>query len=106
MPIPKTKDVFIKYYSPTCPHCVKVAPIIEELAKKYADDKNIVIADVNAKDNELEFMMGAFPSFHLWPAGKNKKSIYYSDKERTVEAFTAFIEKNRRFKANNKKDDL
>lgn len=102
----ETKDVFIKYYSPTCPHCVKVAPIIEELAKKYSNDKNIVIADVNARDNELEFMMGAFPSFHLWPAGKNKKSIYYDVKERTVESFTEFIEKNRTFKQSKNKDDL
>ena len=45
----KNGVVFVKFYSPTCGHCRKLAPTWEELATKYLDVKGVKIAKVNCK---------------------------------------------------------
>lgn len=48
----KTKSTFVKFFSPTCPHCVKLAPTFAQLAKdfkKHAD--KLTIAEVDCKEN-------------------------------------------------------
>ena len=48
----ETKDVLVEYYSPNCVHCIKFAPIWEELAKKTEGIENLIIAKMDAIYNE------------------------------------------------------
>lgn len=50
-----TKDVLVKFYAPWCGHCKSFAPIYEAFAEKIAaENPNIIIADVDATENEVE----------------------------------------------------
>lgn len=105
----KEKDVVVFFSSPHCGHCKKVEPIYEELARHYKDDPNIIISKINCKENELEFIIGSFPTFYIYP-GQSSNSIFYKENERTVKALSNFVEENRFYKNEkkkiNKKDDL
>ncbi|XP_054619260.1 protein disulfide isomerase family A, member 8 isoform X2 [Dunckerocampus dactyliophorus] len=48
-----TKDVLIQFYSPSCPHCKKLQPVYTQLAKMLSADPTIVIAKMNAVDNDV-----------------------------------------------------
>jgi len=41
-----TKHVLVEFYAPWCGHCKQLAPTYESLAKIYAGEKNVVIANV------------------------------------------------------------
>ena len=36
-------NVFVKYYAPWCGHCKNLAPIWEEVAKVFDNDKDVVM---------------------------------------------------------------
>uniref|UniRef100_A0A8C2WWJ5 Protein disulfide-isomerase n=1 Tax=Cyclopterus lumpus TaxID=8103 RepID=A0A8C2WWJ5_CYCLU len=47
------KDVLIQFYSRSCSHCKKLEPVYRELAETLSFDPNIVIAKMNAADNDV-----------------------------------------------------
>jgi protein disulfide-isomerase A1 len=47
-------DVFVEAYAPWCGQCKKLAPKYEALAKSYAGDANMVIAALDATENDIE----------------------------------------------------
>lgn len=100
-------DVLVKYYAPWCGHCKKFAPEYEELAKQLTkNNPNLIVAEIDCTQNDTDnFKIGAFPSFHLWPAGENKKYIYYKG-ERSIQGLTNFVLENATNKIVVKKDDL
>ncbi|WBW72549.1 ER associated protein disulfide isomerase Pdi3 [Schizosaccharomyces osmophilus] len=75
---------FIKFYSPTCPACKRIAPMWEGMAKKSeekANQANISIGEVNCKKysnlcRDLEIK--AFPTLRFFVNGENKQEIPYS----------------------------
>ena len=86
-----TKDVFVKFYSPTCKHSKKLAPVWEELASSYADHPNLVIASFDATMNEhVEGVyIKEYPTFIFYPE-HNKKGITY-DMDRNINAFHKWL---------------
>jgi thiol-disulfide isomerase/thioredoxin len=45
-------NLFVKFYAPWCPHCKKIAPKWEKLAKEYAQQEDgVVFAKMNAEKN-------------------------------------------------------
>ncbi|NXU91086.1 PDIA2 isomerase, partial [Xiphorhynchus elegans] len=88
----ETKNVFVKFYAPWCSHCQAMAPAWEELAERYKDHEDIVIAEMDATANELEnITIHGFPTLHYFPAGPGRKMVEYKS-ARDVETFSKFLE--------------
>uniref|UniRef100_A0A8C3Y6Y9 protein disulfide-isomerase n=1 Tax=Catharus ustulatus TaxID=91951 RepID=A0A8C3Y6Y9_CATUS len=85
----ETKNVFVKFYAPWCPHCQAMAAAWEELAERYKDREDIVIAEMDSTANELEnITIHGYPTLHYFPAGPGRKV----GSNRDVETFSKFLE--------------
>ncbi|XP_037549349.1 protein disulfide-isomerase A3-like [Nematolebias whitei] len=86
------KDVLIQFYSPSCPHCKKLVPVYRELADTLYSDPNIVIAKMNAVDNDvpLGYDVQGFPTIYFAPVGKKDNPIRYQG-TRELKDFMKFL---------------
>lgn len=85
------KAVLVEFYAPWCGHCKKLAPIWDELAKKYESNGDIVIAKMDATANELEDVkVQSFPTIKFFPKDSNKVVDYNG--ERTLDGFSKFLD--------------
>ena len=50
------KPVFLEFFSPTCPHCINMMPVIEELSKKYGDRVAFILVSTPQEDKLVELM--------------------------------------------------
>lgn len=88
------KDVLVKFYAPWCGHCKALAPVYEELAKKLAHNEKLLIAEIDATENEVEQVhITGFPTIKFWPAGKKDKPVDFNG-ERKVEGFEKFLQEH------------
>ncbi|KAM9339739.1 protein disulfide isomerase family A, member 8 [Symphorus nematophorus] len=88
------KDVLIQFYSPTCPHCKKLEPVYRELAEKLSSDPNIVIAKMNAADNDvpLGYDVQGFPTIYFAKVGRKDEPIRYEG-GRELKDFLKFLKR-------------
>ena len=87
-------NVFVKFYSPNCPHCIRLEPTYKELAEKLKYNKYIRIAEYNLKDNDFdEFKIRGYPTLVMFKAGEKDKHIIYNG-NRTVEDMMNFVISN------------
>ncbi|XP_067647396.1 protein disulfide-isomerase [Eurosta solidaginis] len=87
----KSKDVLVEFYAPWCGHCKQLAPIYDQLAEKFKDNEEIVIAKIDATANELEHTkISSFPTLKFYRKGDNKVIDYNLD--RTLDDFVKFLE--------------
>jgi len=72
-----SKDVLVQYYTPSCGHCRKLAPVYASLAAKLADDADIVIAQIDGEANDVPGMVPeGFPTIIFFPK-TNKRGVEY-----------------------------
>ncbi|KAI8866309.1 thioredoxin-like protein [Ramicandelaber brevisporus] len=75
---------FIKFFSPTCPHCTAMAPTWKKLAadNKHLALSNVRYAEVNCLDN-FEYCMqlgiGGWPTLRMYKDGKRAKDYELYD---------------------------
>ncbi|XP_034043969.1 protein disulfide-isomerase A2 isoform X2 [Thalassophryne amazonica] len=86
-----TKNVFVMLYAPWCGHCKNVAPIWEELGKKYADHDNIIISKMDATENEVESIeIQGFPTFKYYPTDGKEAIDYTANPD--IHTFSKFLD--------------
>jgi protein disulfide-isomerase-like protein len=73
------KDVFVEFYAPWCGHCKKLEPIWSEMARTIKkagfDKKGVVIAKMDATENQCEEEVTGFPKLVFYPAVASKKKF-------------------------------
>jgi len=87
-----SKDVLIELYAPWCGHCKKLEPVYRDLAKRFKDVKNLVIAKMDATTNDSPdpYTASGFPTIYFAPAGKKTSPISYSG-DRSLKDLEKFI---------------
>ncbi|XP_033986351.1 protein disulfide-isomerase A2 [Trematomus bernacchii] len=86
-----TKNVFVEFYAPWCGHCKSLDPIWVELAEKYADKDDLIIAKMDATANEVESLsIEGFPTLKYFPAG-GKEVVDYTG-NRDLETMSKFLD--------------
>nr|XP_018267457.1 protein disulfide-isomerase domain [Kwoniella dejecticola CBS 10117]OBR89615.1 protein disulfide-isomerase domain [Kwoniella dejecticola CBS 10117] len=92
------KDVFAEFFAPWCGHCQRLAPIWDTLAEKYASNSNIVIAQMDATENDIPpaapFKVQGFPTLKFKPAGSSDFIDYNGD--RSLDSLVEFVEQHRK----------
>jgi protein disulfide-isomerase-like protein len=87
-----SKAALVEFYAPWCGHCKSLAPKYEKLAQVFAGDSDVVIAKLDAtEENEISTKYGitGFPTLKFFPAGSSEPINYESERE--VEAMVQFI---------------
>ncbi|KAM7384892.1 hypothetical protein PAMA_011990 [Pampus argenteus] len=86
------KDVLIQFYSPSCPHCKKLEPVYKELADRLYADPNIVIAKMNAVDNDVPtgYDVQGYPTIYFAPMDKKDEPIRFEG-GRELKDFLRFL---------------
>ncbi|KAL7381979.1 hypothetical protein ABVT39_014540 [Epinephelus coioides] len=86
------KDVLIQFFSPSCPHCKKLEPVYRDLADTLSSDPNIVIAKMNAADNDvpLGYDVQGYPTIYFAPVGRKDEPIRYEG-GRELKDFLKFL---------------
>ncbi len=86
-------DVFIAFTATWCGHCKNLAPIWEQLAVALKNVKGVVIAKMDATENDLPqdspFQIQGFPTIKLFKAKTNEIVSYEGD--RKLESFLSFL---------------
>jgi protein disulfide-isomerase A1 len=88
-----SKDVFVEFYAPWCGHCKSLAPKYEKLGEMFADTPSVVIAKVDATENDTPADIQGFPTILLYPAGAKQKPTKYTG-DRTEAAMAKWIRDN------------
>ncbi|CAF1051642.1 unnamed protein product [Adineta steineri] len=89
-----TKDVLIEFYAPWCGHCKSLAPKYDELAKTLSKESDIVIAKMDATENDVPslYNVRGFPTIFFAPKNdKNNPRKYEGARE--VDDFIKYIAK-------------
>jgi len=89
----ESKDVFVEFYAPWCGHCKNLAPKFEELAKEFKPHSSIVIAKIDATENDTPADIKGFPTLLFYPSGGKSNPLTYKG-ERSKQAMSDWIWEN------------
>jgi len=83
----------IEFYAPWCGHCKNLAPKYEKLGESFAADPTIVIAKIDATENDTPVDIRGFPTLMFYPADDKANPLTYEG-DRTEAAMAQFVREN------------
>ncbi|CAI5482116.1 unnamed protein product [Closterium sp. Yama58-4] len=89
-----TDNVFVKFYTPWCGHCKRLAPDWEKVALLYRTTPDIVIAKLDCEaEKEIcqKFGVAGYPTLKFFPAQATTPRDFAE--QRTLENIVAFLNK-------------
>jgi len=86
------RDVFLEFYAPWCGHCKKLAPEYEKVGAHFASNDHVVIAKIDATENDTPEPIKGFPTLLWYPAGSSTGQKYEGG--RTSEDIIKWIEEH------------
>lgn len=98
------KDVFVEFYAPWCGHCKRLAPEYEKVGATFKDVDNMVVAKIDATENDTPEEIKGFPTLIFYPAGTKEGEKYNG--ERTADAIIEFLKKKATVDVSNVKEEL
>eukprot|EP00826_Nyctotherus_ovalis_P017537 TRINITY_DN1516_c0_g1_i1.p1 TRINITY_DN1516_c0_g1~~TRINITY_DN1516_c0_g1_i1.p1 ORF type:complete len:482 (-),score=141.94 TRINITY_DN1516_c0_g1_i1:69-1514(-) len=85
-------DVMVKFYTPYCGHCKKLAPAYEKLAEAMKMNDKLKFMEVDVSKNDIEgHPINSVPVIKFFP-GKDKADVYTFSGERTEKNIAAFVQ--------------
>ena len=71
------RDFFVLFHAPWCGHCLQLMPVWAQLAELYRRVHSIVIASIDATQNEVGAVdVDQFPSIYLFDARGSSPILY------------------------------
>ena len=82
--------VLVKFYTKECKFCVEFAPTFEELARVVSPSKQIIIAEIDVKENFVPIKIEKLPTMVLFTKEEVRKNIIY-EYDRNLFDMIAFL---------------
>lgn len=88
------KLVVIDFFATWCGPCKRISPLLDELAKEYADDLVFLKVDVDENDDLVkEYKIDIMPTFIFKRKGENLDSVTGSNEEKLKEVIKKHLPK-------------
>jgi len=90
--IGKDKDVFVEFYAPWCGHCKRLTPEYDKVGTAFKEVKSMVIAKIDATENDTPEEIRGFPTLVFYPKGSKTGTKY--DGGRTAPDMVQWLEEH------------
>lgn len=90
------KDVLVFFHASWCGYCQKFSPIYDELGEKFHSSENIVIAKIDAIENDIDDIMEgvvveSFPTLYYVSGPKNEKTAVLYEGSRDLKDLIEYV---------------